>query len=201
MSKFAFFVFLCLLFSSCTTSVKPSLETYMGKAVFDVGIQTPSQEVVNNVYDSIALRSAGLSKTVAFMPTTLPDAPGTPNVSIKSMGFGMATFGLPQTTCDGAYAIMSGFDKGVSSSTFGTSDYASYTSCIYPYKDAYRVYLIGNFMSSSSGGLQGMMADAIKKGVASSAKYNNIFDAWFDSIIIKMRQKFPEAKQVEVAMP
>ena len=46
-----------------------------------------------------------------------------------------------------------------------------------------------------------MMADAIKKGVASSAKYNNIFDAWFDSIIIKMREKFPEAKQVEVAMP
>lgn len=179
----------------------PRTETYMGKAVFDVNIHTPSNEVVKNVYDSLALRSDRLTKTVAFMPSALPEQPGTPNIGIRSMGMGIVTFSLPQTTCDGAFAVMSGFDKGVSSSTYGTSDFASYTSCIYPYRDAFRVYLVGNFMSSNSGGLQGLMADAIKKGVSGATNYDNIFAAWFDSIIKRLREKLPEAKEIEIAMP
>jgi hypothetical protein len=114
---------------------------------------------------------------------------------------GLVSISLPQTTCDGAYAVISGFDKGMSSSTYGTSDMASYTGCIYPYKEAYRIYLIGTFMSTNSGGLQGMLADAIKSGVAGATKYDNIYAAWFDSIIKKMREKFPDAKEIEIAMP
>ena len=135
------------------------------------------------------------------MPSTLPDQPGAPNIAIKSIGFGLANFSLPRTSCDGAYAVMSGLDKGVSSSVYGTSDMASYTSCIYPYKDAYRIYIIGNFMSSSSGGLGGIMADAIKKGVSKAGKYDNMYDAWFDSIVQKFKEKEPEAKVVEIDMP
>lgn len=188
------------LITGCA-SVKPRMETYMGKAVFDVSISMPPKEVVKNVYDSISSRSNQLTKTVAFMPAGLPDQPGTPNIGIKSMGLGIATIALPQTTCDGAYAVLGGFDKGVSSSAYGTSDFASYTSCIYPYKDAYRIYLIGNFMSSSRGGLQGVMADAIKKGVSEVANYDNIYAAWFDSIIKRLRANFPDAREIEVTLP
>lgn len=194
-----------LLAMSCLVtgcvSAKPRMETYMGRAVFDANISMSPKEVVKNVYDSISLRSTQLTKTVAFMPAELPEQPGTPNIGIKSMGFGFVTIALPQTTCDGAYAVLGGFDKGISSSAYGTSDFASYTSCIYPYKDAYRIYLIGNFMSSSSGGLQGIMADAIKKGVSDVANYDNMFAAWFDSIVKRMRTNFPDAREVEVSLP
>lgn len=201
MRNFLALLILSLVVVGCTPAVKPSFQTFMGKAVFDVDIKTSSNEVVKNVYDSISLRSSSLTKTVAFMPSPLPDRPGAPNVGIKSMGMGFTTFSLPQTTCDGAYAIMSGFDKGVSSSTYGTSDFASYTSCIYPYNDAYRIYLIGNFMSSSEGGLEALMADAIKKGVAKAGAYDNIFAAWFDMIVKRLKNNLPDAKEVEIVMP
>jgi hypothetical protein len=198
-------IFIILIISlvviGCTPAVKPSFQTFMGKAVFDVDIKTPSKEVVNNVYDAISVRSSSLTKTVTFVPSPLPDVPGAPNIGTRSMGIGFTTFSLPQTTCDGAYAIMSGFDKGVSSSTYGTSDFASYTSCIYPYRDAYRIYLVGSFMSSSEGGLEALMADAIKKGVAKAGAYDNIFAAWFDMIIKKLKNNLPTAKEVEIVMP
>jgi hypothetical protein len=200
MRKVYAIAFVGLMLLGCS-SMTPKMETYMGKAVFDVDINTPPKEVVQNVYDCISSRSSQLTKTVVFMPTTLPEQPGTPNIAMRNMGMGLATLSLPQTTCDGAYAIMTGYDKGVSSSAYGTSDFASYTSCIYPYKSAYRVYLVGNFMSSSSGGLEGLMADAIKKGVSGAAKYDNIFAAWFDSIVKKVRERFPAAKEIEVALP
>ncbi len=190
-----------ILLYGCTTAAKPRMETYMGKAVFDADIAMPSRDVVNNVYDSISLRSDQLQKTVAFMPNNLPNQPGSPDIGIRSMGMGFATVSLPQTNCNGAYAIMTGYDKGVSSRAYGTSDFASYTACIYPYQTAYRVYIIGNFMSSSSGGLGGLMADAIKKGVAGAGQYDNIYALWFDSIIKKFREKMPDTKEIEVSMP
>ena len=195
------FILISALFLVGCVSAKPKMETYMGRAVYDVSIATPPNEVVRNVYESISLRSNQLAKTVTFMPPSLPERPGTPTIGIKSFGLGVATFGLPQTTCDGAYALMNGLDKGVSSSAYGTSDYASYTSCIYPYKDAFRVYLIGNFISSSSGGIQGVMAETIKKGVSGAANYDNIYAAWFDSIIKKFKEKIPDAKEIEVSLP
>ncbi len=201
MKKLFFLPLICLLFCSCTTAVKPRMETYLGRAVVDVKIETPPKEVVGGVYDSLSVRSGHLTKTVAFMPADLPDQPGSPNIGIKSMGIGITTFALPQTTCDGASAILGGFDNGVSSRAYGTSDYASYTSCIYPYKQAYRIYVVGNFMSSSSGGLGGLMADAIKKEVAGAGKYENIYALWFDSIVKKMRDKFPDSKEIEISMP
>jgi hypothetical protein len=45
------------------------------------------------------------------------------------------------------------------------------------------------------------MADAIKKGVSGATNYDNIFAAWFDSIIKRLREKLPEAKEIEIAMP
>ena len=45
------------------------------------------------------------------------------------------------------------------------------------------------------------MADAIKKGVSDVANYDNIFAAWFDSIIKKFREKAPNAKEIEIALP
>jgi hypothetical protein len=177
------------------------METYMGKAVFDAPASLAPNDLVKRVYDTLNLRSNQLTKTVSFMPSALPEQPGTPNVGIKSIGFGIATFSLPQTTCDGAYAIMTGFDKGVSSSTFGTSDSAQYTACIYPYKDANRVYFIGNFISSSSGGLQGMLADSMKSGIAGAGKYDNIFASWFDSLVMRFKEYVADAKQIELVLP
>jgi len=201
MKKFIILISVCILVQGCSSAVKPQMQTFMGKAVFDVTITTQPKEVVSDVYESINMRADRLTKTVAFMPSALPDQPGTPNIGIKSMGMGFLSLSMPQTSCDGAYAVMSGFDKGVSSSAYGTYDFASYTGCIYPYKEAYRIYLIGNFVSSSPGGIQGMLADAIKKGVASASKYDNIYAAWFDTVINKMREKFPDAKEIEIAMP
>lgn len=200
MKKLLVLAVLCSIIVGCA-SVKPRTETYMGKAVFDAPTTIAPNDLVKRVYDTLNHRSNQLSKTVGFAPSPLPEQPGTPNIGIKSMGLGIATFSLPQTTCDGAYAVMTGFDKGVSSSTFGTSDFAQYTACIYPYKEANRIYFIGNFMSSNSGGLQGLLADTIKNGVAGAGKYDNIFAAWFDSLVKRFMENVADAKQIEVVLP
>jgi len=170
----------------------------MGKAVYDININTPSKEVIDKVYHALSYRSDSLGKVVAFMPSKLPDHPGIPDVGIKNMGYG---FTSPSITCDGAYAILTGFDKGASSSEFGMADYASYTCCIYPYRDAYRVYLMGKFVSYSSGGIYGIYAATVKKTVASAGNYDNIYAQWFDGILGRMKENFPSAKQIELSMP
>lgn len=200
MKKLFILIALCFIIIGCAT-VKPKMETYMGKAVFDAPTTIAPNDLVKQVYDTLNRRSSQITKTVGFVPSPLPEQPGIPNIGIKSMGLGIATFSLPQVTCDGAYAIMTGFDKGVSSSTLGTSDYAQYTACIYPYQDANRVYFIGNFMSSSSGGFQGLLAETIKNGVAKAGKYNNIFAAWFDSLVNHFKENVVDAKQIEVVLP
>src|SRR5208283_630046 len=97
MKKLFILISVCILIQGCASSLKPQMQTFMGKAVFDVSIATPPKEVVTNVYQSINLRANNLTIAVAFMPSNLPDQPGIPNVGIKSMGIGIASFSMPQT--------------------------------------------------------------------------------------------------------
>lgn len=191
-----------LILGGCTAAaVKPKQETSIGRAIFDVSLDTPSRTVVDGLYDSISGRADNLQKTVGFVSTDLPDKPGAPDVAIKNMGMGIVNFSLPQVTCNGAYSVMNGFDKGVRSMGLGSSDQANYTACIYPYRDAYRVYIVGTFMSSSGGGIGGLVADGIKKGVSGVAGNESIQTSWFNNIISRFRDNFPGAQEVEITMP
>jgi hypothetical protein len=182
--------------------MKPRMESFMGKAVYDIEISTPADEVVDKVYRILNVRSNSLTKNVAFMPNPLPEVPGMPQVAVKSMGMGMAgTFAFPQCSCDNAYAIMNGYDKGVSSIQFGSSDRATYTACIYPYQDNYRVYIIGLYQTTSQGGIGGLVYEGVKKGVTTGLGKDNMFASWFAQVVDEFEKTFPDASRIEVAMP
>lgn len=178
-------------------SLTPKTETSIGKAVFDVDINIPSKELVNKLNETFAVRVNNLQKTVGILPTSLPNEPGTPDISVKNMGAGLISFTMPNVTCNSAYAIISGLDKGVKTN-LGTSDSANYTACIYPYKDAYRVYIIGTFVSSSGGGLGGLVASGIKQGIAGTETIQTV---WFKNLIKDFQNNFPQAKEIQIDIP
>ncbi|MBF0121508.1 MAG: hypothetical protein HQK79_21980 [Desulfobacterales bacterium] len=200
MKKFFYLPILLFFITGCiTAAVKPKQENYMAKAVFDIDISVPSKEVTQKLYEIINVRSDSLQKSEGFMPAKLPEIPNAPNVQLQNVGMGFVSFTLPKVQCDNAYAIMTGFDKGVSSFGLGSSDQASYTGCIYPYEKAYRIYIIGTFMNSSGGGLEGMVAEGIKKGITGSTR--EMYGKWFGSILNKFKETFPTAKEIEISMP
>lgn len=194
--KFILFYAFFLFMYGCA-SLTPKTETSIGKAVFDVDINIPSKELVNKLNETFAVRVNNLQKTVGILPTSLPNEPGTPDISVKNMGAGLISFTMPNVTCNSAYAIISGLDKGVKTN-LGTSDSANYTACIYPYKDAYRVYIIGTFVSSSGGGLGGLVASGIKQGIAGTETIQTV---WFKNLIKDFQNNFPQAKEIQIDIP
>lgn len=185
-----------MLFYGCA-SLTPKTETSIGKAVFDVDINTPSKELVAKLNETIAVRVNNLQKTVGILPSSLPNDPGTPDIAIKNAAAGFINFTMPNVTCNGAYAIISGTDKGVKTN-LGTSDSANYTACIYPYKSAYRIYIIGTFISSNRGGLSGMVASGLKQGIAGTETIQTV---WFKNLIKEFQNNFPQAKEIEIDIP
>jgi uncharacterized protein YceK len=187
--------------SGCATVAKKQ-ETVFGKEVIDVPAKYSLREVVEKTEESIGTRATNIQKFIGFMPDKLPEKPSHPIFQMKDLGFGIASMTFASISCGkDAVATISGQEPGLSN-PYGTTEVSGYKACIYPYKNGYRVYIIGTYMRNDSNGIGGFLTHLIEKGVNKAiCKGMSTFDCWWNQIVEKSKEEFKGAKFIEIEYP
>ncbi|WP_457755324.1 hypothetical protein [Thermovibrio ammonificans] len=187
--------------ASCTTMTRKQT-TYFGKEVIDVPKSYTLQQVLDKTEDILASRATNIQKFVGFMPDELPDKPGHPVFKMQDLGIGISNITFATISCgDKAVATISGQEPALKS-PYGTIQMSGYKACIYPYKRGYRIYIVGTYMKNDSSGIGGFLTRMIEKGV-NSAVCNGMstFDCYWNDIVKKTKEDFPNAKILEIQYP
>lgn len=140
-----------------------SSSTVTAKLTADIPTTTSYQEVVKAIEAAIKSRGVDVNKNIGLLPNPLPVIGGQPISETKSINIMGNTFSYPVTTCPNSYGMITG---GQTSGRAGfAADGESYIACIYPYTEGAKVYLIGVYSKSSNDGIDGWLADKIRKAV------------------------------------
>ncbi len=205
LSKFLFFILLIISsvsFLNCAATSNKGMEQYVGRAIIDVPQHYKPEEVVDNIYDSIAWRSSDLQKFETFLPEELPDKPAKPIIAYKEFGFGPYSFTFTTVKCGNKVWVSMNGQENELKSPYGTKESGGYRVCIYPYKNGYKVYVFGLYTYSEQNPFGGLIAKGIEKVVNKSlCNDDKTFNCWFKQIVDKIKNKFPDAKIARIDLP
>jgi hypothetical protein len=136
--------------------------------------------------------------TKGVIPDRLPPEPGSFDISVqqKAAPFGMS-FSYPTVQCaPGAYAVLTNAGQ---SARGGTTESESYTGCVYVYAGGVRAHIVLVSTTQQATGLQGMVNQAVKSGIAGSNEEYS--ETRLDHVTSKLVSLVPSAKIVKTSKP